>query len=233
MSVLITIPVYNEEDVLEKTVKRVFSEAEKNLGDFKILIADNASTDDTLKIAKKLSRNKKIDYLHLNKKGRGRALKYAWSRATEDIVCYMDVDLSTDIKHLKELIGSIQNGYDISIGSRLLKNSEVENRKFLRELFSRGYNFLIKTLFFTSFHDAQCGFKAIKRDVFMDLLPKIKDNIWFFDSEFLIIAEKSGYTIKEVPVKWTDDPSTTVKVLGTAWDDIKGLIRLRINKPWK
>jgi hypothetical protein len=138
----------------------------------------------------------------------------------------MDVDLSTDLVHLPQLIDSIESGAHIAIGSRLSKESKV-TRSFRREFISRTYNLIIKSMFFTGFPDAQCGFKAMTRETAKTLLPKIKNNNWFFDTELLIIAAKGGFQISSLPVKWDDDPDSTVNVAGTATEDIKGLLRLR------
>ena len=234
MKISVALPVYNEQKTLEKNTKKLLDFLKRRYKNFEIVIADNASTDKTTVIGKKLARtNKKIKYFRLNKKGRGRALKAVWKARKAGIVAYMDIDLSTNLRHFPELIKAIENGSDIAIGSRLSKNSIVKNRKFLREVFSRGYNTLIKLMFFTSFTDAQCGFKAARKDAIKKVIPKIKNNNWFFDSEMLIIGEKMGYKIRSVPVKWTDDPGTTVNVLKTSWEDLKGLIRLRFTRPWR
>ena len=203
---------------------------EDNLSSYewRILIADNGSTDSTLSIAQGLSQEHSgVDVLHLEQKGRGRALRRAMLEGQADIACYMDVDLSTDLNALPPLADAIaKEGYDISIGSRLMRESLVE-RAFKREFISRSYNILVKGMFFTSFKDAQCGFKALSRPAIKKLIPLVKDQGWFFDSEFLILAEKNGYRIKEIPVRWIDDPDSRVNVVKTASEDIKGLLRLR------
>lgn len=146
----------------------------------------------------------------------------------------MDADLSTNLNYLPELIKAIEiEGYDISIGSRLSKNSIVRIRSFLREFLSKSYNILIKLMFFTSFNDSQCGFKALNKNLVKNVLPIVRDNNWFFDTELLIIAEKMGYKIKQIPVRWIDYTSSKVKILKTIIDDLKGLLRLRIVMPWK
>lgn len=169
----------------------------------------------------------------MEKKGRGRAIKKAWSESGAKILAYMDVDLSTHIKHIPELISSLQtNNYDISIGSRLLSKSKIK-RSLKREIISRIYNLIVKLIHGTKFSDAQCGFKAIKKEIFMNLLSKIQNNEWFFDSEMLIIAEKMSYKIYEIPVEWNEDMGSTVKIVPTAMEDLKGLLRLYKTKPWK
>lgn len=235
MLVDIAIPVYNEEEELRENTLKLYSFLRRK-ADFKwrITIADNASVDKTQEIGEKLAKeHPEIKYVHLAKKGRGRAIKYVWSRSKADIVAYMDIDLSTDISHLPNLVRALQNNADIAIGSRLLQNSVVKNRTFMREFISRGLNLLIKLMFVTQFSDAQCGFKAMTRQAARDLLPLVKDNGWFLDSELLIIAEKAGYRIYEEPVRWVDNPGSTVRVLPTAWGDFKGLVRLFVTKPWK
>ncbi len=235
-SVEIVIPVYNEEDELEKNIKRLHGFLKKKISSFyhwHITIADNASTDKTLAIAKKIQRDlPKVGVLHLNKKGRGRAVKLAWSKSKADILAYMDVDLSTDLSSLKPLLDSFSRGYDIAIGSRLLPNSKVVNRPLKREILSRGYNILIKLFFLIKFSDAQCGFKAVTRIIADELVPLIKDNAWFFDSELLIVAEKLGYKIHQEPVYWVDNPGSTVRVLKTVYGDLAGLWRLFWTRPW-
>lgn len=232
----IVIPVYNEEQDLEKGIKTLVHFLSTNLRDFVwvVTIADNASTDKTLDVARRLSGElSKVNVVHLAEKGRGRAVKYVWKRANTDIVAYMDVDLSTDLKHLPSLVRSLLRGYDIAIGSRNTRGSCVYGRSPLRTLTSKAYIFLIKLFFWAHFSDAQCGFKAVTRRVVENLLPSIKDNEWFFDSELLIVAEKLGYRIYEEPVTWIDNPGSTVRVMKTAQGDLEGLWRLFVSRPWK
>lgn len=235
-SVEIVIPIYNEEKELAFNIKKLYSFLNHNLSDYswRILIADNASSDDSLKIAWRLSQKlSRVSAIHLKQKGRGRAVKKAWRESKADFLVYMDVDLSTDLKNLVSLISSLQEGYDIAIGSRLLPGSKVIKRPIKREILSRVYNLLIKLFFRVNFSDAQCGFKAVNRKVADDLLPHIKDNAWFFDSELLIVGEKSGYKIYEEPVLWVDNPGSTVRVLKTVYGDLAGLWRLFWTRPWQ
>ncbi len=223
----VVIPVYNEEKQLESSVKNVLEICKKNYRNFEIIIADNASTDKTRGISKKLSDSyKEVRYIYLGQKGRGLALKKAWSTADTDIMCYMDVDLSTDLKHLKQLTDAIENGYDISFGSRLKKNSEVK-RLLKRNILSKGYNILLKIFFDVKFDDAQCGFKAINRKVKKKLMPEIKDNEWFFDTELLIKGEMQGYKLKEIPVRWIEDKESKVKIVRTVKNYIWNILRLK------
>ena len=235
-SLEIVVPIYNEDKELEGNITKLHSFLARNFRDIKwrITIADNASTDNSLQIAKRLSHRKAgIDYLHLDEKGRGRAVKKAWLKSKADYISYMDVDLSTDLKYLKPLISSLKTGYHIVIGNRLMDRAIVKDRPLNREILSRGYNILIKLLFQVNFTDAQCGFKAITRTASQNLLPHIKDNAWFFDSELLIVAEKAGYKIFQLPVSWTDNPGSTVRVLKTVYGDLAGLWRLFWTRPWK
>jgi glycosyltransferase involved in cell wall biosynthesis len=227
-SVDIIIPVYNEERDLPNSIRKLTGFLQANLSQaWRVVIADNASTDGTRSVAEELCRQHRgVDYLYLPQKGRGRALRAAWLASTADLVGYMDVDLSTDIAHFPQLIQALESGYDISVGSRLSRESRV-TRSFKREFISRSYNLMIKGMFFTGFPDAQCGFKALTREAAQAIVPHVKNNNWFFDTELLLIAAKRGYRIKSVPVRWVDDPDSTVKVLGTATEDIKGLLRLR------
>lgn len=234
--VKIVLPVYNEEKELEGNTLKLRSFASKNLSNYevKIVIADNASTDQTQAIAKKLAgRYSDLSFFRLEKKGRGRAIKRAWGTNEAEIYVYTDIDLSTDLKHLPSLINSLNKGFDLAIGSRLLADSKIVGRTLKREILSRVYNLLIKILFQTKFSDAQCGFKAISQKAAQELLPRVKDNEWFFDSELLIIAEKLGCKIYEEPVVWTDNPGSTVRVLKTVTGDLKGLWRLFTSRPWE
>ena len=234
-SLEIVVPIYNEENELEDNINKLYSFLSRNFRhlNWRITIADNASTDKSLLIAKKLAaRNKGINFLHLTQKGRGRAVKNAWAKSKADYLSYMDVDLSTDLKYLKPLISSLKD-YQLAIGNRLMDRSIVKERPLNREILSRGYNILIKLLFQVNFSDAQCGFKAITKKAAESLLPFIKDNAWFFDSELLIIAEKAGFSIFQLPVHWTDNPGSTVRVLKTVFGDLAGLWRLFWTAPWE
>jgi glycosyltransferase involved in cell wall biosynthesis len=224
----VVIPVYNEEHVLAKSIADLRGFLQSNLSQtWKIVIADNASTDKTWEVSQALSQEyPDVAAIHLDEKGRGRALRKAWLESTADIVSYMDVDLSTELPAFPTLIQAIEEGHDIAIGSRLLPGSSVE-RSFKREVTSRCYNFIIKSMFRTQFSDAQCGFKALSSRAAQDLVPLIQDQEWFFDTELLILAEKRGYRIVEIPVSWVEDPDTRVAIAKTALDDLKGLWRLR------
>ncbi len=230
-SIDIVIPCLNEERTLPQSVRRLhaFLSAEMATYAWSIVIADNGSTDGTLASAATLSEElASTRYIHLADRGRGRALRQAWMESKADIVAYMDVDLSTSLVHLPALVGAIANeGYDIAIGSRLLPESRVAGRALVRELVSRAYSVLFRMMFWTPFRDAQCGFKAVSRGVADDLVPLVRDNGWFFDSELLIVAQKCGYRIRELPVNWSDDPDSRVRLFSTVWEDVKGLLRLK------
>ncbi len=236
-TVEITIPVYNEEEELEKSITTLHAFCEKNLQKYAwhITIADNASTDNTPIIATTITKkNPKISLLRLEQKGRGRAVKQAWAQSKCDFCVYMDLDLSTDLKHLPKLIQALEQGYDIAIGSRLAKGARVVGRTMLREITSRTLNYIfVRLLFRTHITDAQCGFKAVTKRVVDELIPKIKDNDWFFDGELLIVAEKSGYKIYEEPVHWIDNPGSTVRLLSTIINDLSSMWRLLQTKPWE
>ena len=227
-SIDIIIPVHNEENVLLDSIRRLNQFLQGNIKNpWRITIADNASTDATRSIAQLLAQDYPgVGYLFIPEKGRGRALRASWLNSTADFVSYMDVDLSTDLTHVPELIAALESGFHIAIGNRLNRKSEV-TRGFKREIISRCYNALIKGLFFTSFSDAQCGFKALNRRTAATIVPHVVNNNWFFDTELLILAAKRGYKIKSLPVTWIDDPESSVNITSTAKEDLKGLFRLR------
>ena len=230
-SLEIVLPVLNEERSLRDSTARLHEFLSANLGgrEWRILIADNGSTDSTPDVAMQLTRDyERVGYMRLEQRGRGRALKRAWLESSADILAYMDIDLSTDLAATVRLVESIASGeYALAIGSRLKAGAVVVGRSPLREFLSRGYSLLFRTMFFTGFRDAQCGFKAISRQAARDLLPLVRDTTWFFDTELLLLAEKNGYAIDEIPVRWTDDPDSRVRIVKTAWGDLKGLLRLR------
>ncbi|MBI2910643.1 MAG: glycosyltransferase family 2 protein [Chloroflexi bacterium] len=234
VDVEVVIPVYNEERALPASVATLRAYLSQHVPyTWRITIANNASTDRTLDVAKALATaNRDVGYVHLDLKGRGRALRAAWERSDARVLCYTDVDLSADVRHLTELVGLVAEGRaDIAIGTRLHRQSQT-NRSRRREIISRAYNLIVKLMFGTRFSDAQCGFKAISREAAGVLLPLVKDQGWFFDSELLILAEKRGYRIGEVPVVWREDPDSRVKIVSTAWEDLKGLWRVRKSHPW-
>lgn len=224
----IVVPVFNEEAVLENSINRLAEYLTLEMpSTWKITIADNASTDRTPLIAARLSEQlPNVDYRRLDVKGRGYALRDAWSASEAKVLAYLDVDLSTDLAALPPLVAPLLSGHsDISIGTRLGQSSRV-SRGPKREFISRSYNFLLRRTMQVRFSDAQCGFKAIRADVAQRLLPHVEDNGWFFDTELLIIAERSGLRIHEIPVDWVDDPDSRVDIKQTALDDIRGMVRV-------
>jgi len=224
----IVVPVYNEQDDLAASVRR--------LHDFlstavpyrsRILVADNASTDDTLVVAHRLTDElPDVDVMHIDAKGRGGALAAAWLASPADVVAYMDVDLSTDLSALMPLVAPVISGHsDIAIGSRLTASSRVV-RGPKRELLSRSYNLMLHGVMGVRFTDAQCGFKALRADVARRLIPLVADTGWFFDTELLVIAEHAGLRIHEVPVDWVDDPDSRVDIVPTVVEDVRGCWRV-------
>lgn len=223
----IVIPVYNEEKALVESVETVRAHLSSLPFDYRVTIADNASTDATNLLAHQLAhRYPDVRVVALKEKGRGRALKRAWSESDAEILVYMDVDLSTDLNALLPLVAPLLSGHsDLAIGSRLARTSRT-TRGPKREVISRSYNVLLRGALRARFSDAQCGFKAIRRDVASLLLPLIEDDEWFFDTELLVVAERAGLRIHEVPVDWVDDPDSRVDIVRTATADLRGMGRL-------
>ena len=224
----VVIPVYNEQDGLERSVRRLHAHLATTFPyPFHITVADNASTDETLRIANRLARQyPEVSVVHLDEKGRGRALREAWSASEAPVLAYMDVDLSTDLAALLPLVAPLISGHsDVAIGTRLSPGSRVV-RGFKREFISRCYNLLLRGSLAARFSDAQCGFKAIRKDVADRLLPLVEDTGWFFDTELLVLAQRAGLRIHEVPVDWIDDPDSRVDIVATAVADLKGVWRM-------
>ncbi|MFJ2818284.1 glycosyltransferase [Streptomyces sp. NPDC087294] len=224
----VVIPVYNEEKDLEPCVLRLHDHLKRTFPyAFRITVADNASTDATPQVAARLEAEiAEVSNFRLEQKGRGRALRTVWSASEAPILAYMDVDLSTDLNALLPLVAPLISGHsDLAIGSRLARSSRVV-RGPKREFISRAYNLILRGSLQARFSDAQCGFKAIRRDVAQVLLPLVEDTGWFFDTEMLVIAERAGLRIHEVPVDWVDDPNSTVHIVKTATEDLKGVWRV-------
>ncbi|MCH7697491.1 MAG: glycosyltransferase family 2 protein [Chloroflexi bacterium] len=229
----IILPVYNEEHVLADSVAKLRAYLEENEFRYtwRIVIADNASTDGTLAAGEALSGQfEDVSVIHLPRKGRGRALRKAWLESDADAACFMDIDLSTHLDGLLPLARAVlEEGYDVSTGSRMTKGSQIE-RSIGREITSRGFIFLIKLLFLTGLSDTQCGFKAISRQAARDLIPRIENEEWFFDTELLLLADKGGYRVKDIPIRWIEDTDTRVNVLKTILEDLAGLLRMRLKR---
>ncbi len=224
----IVVPVHNEQADLAPGVRRLVSYLDSAFPfTYRVTIADNASTDRSWDVARQLQAQLPgVRALRLEEKGRGRALRAVWSASDADVLAYMDVDLSTDLRGLLPLVAPLLSGHsEVAIGSRLARSARVL-RGPKRELISRGYNVLLHATLGTRFSDAQCGFKAIRADRARMLLPLVRDQEWFFDTELLVLAERSGLRIHEVPVDWTDDPDSRVDIVATALADLGGILRL-------
>lgn len=225
----VVVPVYNEDKVLERSIRLLHSYLTSNLPfRFVITIADNASTDSTFALAQRLNAEfSQVRVVRLDRKGRGHALRQVWGASEADIVSYMDVDLSTGLDAFLPLIAPLLSGHsDLAIGSRLAPGAQVVRRP-KREIISRAYNSLLRAVLAARFSDAQCGFKAGRADVIRALLPAIEDDAWFFDTELLMLAQRRGLRIYQVPVAWTEDPDSKVEIVRTALADLRGVVRLR------
>jgi len=229
----VVIPCYNEVKVLEQSVLTTLELFAANPQyDWRVVIADNGSKDGTADLARELdAKHERVKALVLEVKGRGLALREAWMTSDADVVSYMDVDLSTDIHHLPELVAMVaERGCDVAIGSRLAKGAKTD-RQMKREITSRGYVALIRMTFpKLKITDAQCGFKALSRRAVETVVPEIENRMWFFDTEMLVLAHQAGLKICELPVRWVEDTDTKVRILSTAAEDIRGLARMRFRR---
>ena len=233
IDVEIVVPVHNEAPQLAERITALRSFLDECFP-FRALvtIVDNASTDDTAAIASDLATQVPgVDSMRLERRGRGHALRTAWSSSDAPVLAYMDVDLSTSLPALLPLVAPLLSGHrDVAIGSRLARGAHVV-RGPKRELISRAYNLLLKLTLRGRFTDAQCGFKALRRDAAERLLPLVEDDEWFFDTELLVTAQRLGLRIGEVPVDWVDDPDSRVKIVSTALSDLRGVGRLLLHQP--
>jgi len=222
------VPVYNEAEDLEASITTLRRYLDESFP-FRTLvtIADNGSTDGTALIARRLAAVLDgVQALTLSRKGRGYALRTAWSASEAEVVAYMDVDLSTSLSALLPLIGSVLSGHsDLAVGTRLARGSRVV-RGPTRELISRAYGHIVRLSLRSRITDFQCGFKAMRRDRALQILPLVEDDGWFFDTELLVTAERLGVRVAETPVDWTDDPDSSVDIVATAAEDLRGVWRL-------
>jgi putative flippase GtrA len=223
----VVVPVHDEEADLEPCLRRLHAYLTTLPWSFRITVAENASTDATLAVARRVAAELPgIEVRVLLQPGRGRALREVWLASDAPVLVYMDVDLSTDLAALLPLVAPLISGHsDLAIGTRLSRSSRVV-RGLKREVISRSYNLLLRGALATSLSDAQCGFKAIRSDVAQRLLPLVEDTGWFFDTELLVLAERSGLRIHEVPVDWIDDPDSRVDIVKTAKADLAGIVRM-------
>jgi putative flippase GtrA len=229
----VVVPVYNEESDLEPGIRRLHAYlAEQFPFPSRITIADNASTDGTWAIAQRLACELGgVRTLRLEQKGRGRALRTAWLSSDSPVVAYTDVDLSSGLEALAPMVAPLLTGHsDVAIGTRLATGARVQ-RGPTREVLSRGYNVLLRTVLRAHFSDAQCGFKAMRTDTARSLLPAVADDEWFFDTELLVRAQRAGLRIHEVPVDWIDDPDSRVDLSATIRQDLRGIVRLARDAP--
>ncbi|MGZ4267599.1 MAG: glycosyltransferase [Solirubrobacteraceae bacterium] len=227
-AVEIVVPVFNEEAVLARSIRRLHRHLSAGFPfTWRILIADNASADGTLEVAWRLAGELPgVSVLHLPAKGRGRALRAAWRASDAAVVAYMDVDLSTDLRALLPLVAPLLSGHsDVAIGSRLAPGAHVV-RGTRREIISRAYNAILRVTLRARFSDAQCGFKAVRAAAARELLSEVRDDGWFFDTELLVLAQRRGMRIHEVPVDWVDDPDSRVAIVPTALGDLRGVARM-------
>lgn len=233
----ITIPVLNEEETLVKKVEEVLEFYERNkLENFLLTIADNGSTDETENLGRELARKySKVKYIRLNEKGVGLALNTSWQKSEADILGYMDLDLSTDLKHLLEVKKIFENDdVDVVTGSRLMKESNVIGRKKIRTLTSKVYNYLCRKLTKTNLTDYTCGFKFLKNNIYKELEKKINlEKGWFFTSQILIYSMYEKRNIKEIPVNWIDDPNSSINIKKLSIYYIRELLEVRSQKLWK
>jgi glycosyltransferase AglD len=233
---LICLPIRNEEEILKKNVEILVDFLYKNNGSFswQVILSINGSIDNSINIAQELSNKyEKVDYLEIKEGGKGRAIKYCFDKSkNEDILMYMDIDLAVSLNYLNNLIEPIlEENYDFVISTRALKGYEIK-RSFFRAMISRFYNILSKLFFNHKIKDLQCGFKAIKKEAYDIIRPHLKNNQWFFDTEWVILSQFYNFKIKEIPVDWQDNRylkrKSAIKTFSVAWQFIVSLIKLKI-----
>lgn len=224
----VVVPAHDEVRILDASIRELHRHLDRHLErPWVLTIAENASTDGTAALADRLAAELPgIRVVHTAAAGRGRALRSAWTTSGGAVVAYMDADLSTDLGALRPLIDAVASGRaDVATGSRLVPGASVD-RRAVREGISRSYNRIVRTVLGAEFRDAQCGFKALRRETAVALLPHVRDQGWFFDTELLLLAQRRGLRIEEIPVRWVDDPHSSVRIIPTAVADLRGVARM-------
>lgn len=227
--VSVILPVHNEAAVLKNTVNRLEKSLGQMLGDFEIIISEDGSTDSTVQVAKGL-KNERVRLLHNGKRmGKGAAIKSAAAYAKGGIVLFMDADLASHPSHIKDLVRLLNGGADIVIGSRYLKESKAK-RTFMRDVASKSFNFLVRTLLGSRIMDHQCGFKAFRKDTVLSVINEVEERKWFWDTELLVRAQRKGLKVVEIPIEWNEMPGSKFRLLGDTLHMAHGLIRFKINE---
>ncbi|MCB0963968.1 MAG: glycosyltransferase [Acidimicrobiales bacterium] len=228
-TVEVVVPAHDEAAIVGPNLRRLHAHLGEHLGvGWRITVAENASGDATLAEARRVAHELEgIRVTHREHPGRGGAVREAWRASDAEVLCYLDLDLSTDLAALDPLLAPLLAGdADLSVGTRLAPGADLR-RRLHRDLLSRGYNALLRRVFANRFTDAQCGFKALRREVADGLLAAVDDDAWFFDTELLLAAEERGLRVHEVPVRWVDDAESTVRILPTVLEDLRGVARVR------
>jgi glycosyltransferase involved in cell wall biosynthesis len=228
VEVSVVFPAYNEASYLEAAVKKATQALDEFTRSYEIIIAEDGSTDGTAELAAALAQKYPfVKHLHGEKRlGRGTALNNAFRQSSGEVIVYMDLDLSTDLKHLKSLVDAVKlEGYDFATGSRMLPESKVE-RTLRRTISSKSYNFLVRHMLGSKLKDHQCGFKAFKRAPTLQLLGEVRARHWFWDTELLVRAARKGYRIKEIPVEWKSGRKTKVNLFKDSFNMGKQVVKL-------
>jgi glycosyltransferase involved in cell wall biosynthesis len=218
--VSIIFPAYNEVNYLSEAVEKTIVELELFTASYEIIIAEDGSTDGTAELAEALTRkNPNIKHIHRDERlGRGKALNNAFKQSNGEVLVYMDLDLATDIKHLKSLVEAVTvEGYDFATGSRMLPESKVE-RTLRRSISSKTYNWLVRRMLGSKLRDHQCGFKAFRREPALQLINEVDAHHWFWDTEIFVRAIRKGYKIKEIPVIWKSGRKTKVNLFKDSYN---------------
>ncbi|HPA25342.1 MAG TPA: polyprenol monophosphomannose synthase [bacterium] len=233
MLVYIIIPTYNEKENLANLIPAI-AENLKNF-DYKILVVDDNSPDDTGKLAEKLAENFPIEVLHrIGKFGLGSAYIMGFKKALAngaDLIFEMDADFSHDPKDLPHLIEAVSHA-DLVIGSRKIKNGKIIGWNFLRHFYSNGAMFFARLILGLKTHDVTAGFRCYKREVLEKInLDQIKSNGYAFQEEMLFHVEKNNFKIKEVPVVFQDRKVGQSKLnKKDILEFFKTILRLRLKK---
>jgi glycosyltransferase involved in cell wall biosynthesis len=228
LKVSIALPAYNEADKIEEAVNSIMKTLDGSSDQYEIIIAEDGCSDETPQIAARLAEdNGNVIHMHSDTRlGRGEALTRAFKTSSGSILAYLDVDLATEMTHLRELIDAICiEGYDFATGSRMLPESEVKRSK-KRNLMSSVFNALVRLMLGSKLRDHQCGFKAFRRESLFDILQHVESKHWFWDTETLVHAQLRGYRVKEIPVKWRSDGETKVATFKDTYRMISNILRL-------